>query len=302
MTDISRRHSGRITKSTPIVLLGCDAEGRVFSEETRTVILSFHGAGIVSSHKLIAEQEMTLRSLVTLREAEIRVVGEIAKQDDFYVYGVSFLDDSLNFWQEHFPPPPDNGGRPLLLALECNSCHTPVTLKNGEFESDICTIHGGLVRYCDDCGYSTVWKPSVDTPHPVVPQPAFAKKEQFRPTFVALLEPEFIPNRASASVPQLPDRPSDQRLHVRAKINYFACIRSEVFGDEIVPCVDMSRGGLSFRSKFAHPITSELRIAVPISPDAPVANALFVFARVVNIAEIPGLDRYRCGVAFLPRS
>jgi len=43
MTDISRRHSGRITKSTPILLLGCDAEGRVFSEETRTVILSFHG-------------------------------------------------------------------------------------------------------------------------------------------------------------------------------------------------------------------------------------------------------------------
>src|SRR5580700_12323287 len=87
MTDISRRHSGRITKSTPIILLGCDAEGRVFSEETRTVILSFHGAGILSAHKLVSEQEMTLRSLVTLREAEIRVIGEIAKQDDFHVYG-----------------------------------------------------------------------------------------------------------------------------------------------------------------------------------------------------------------------
>jgi hypothetical protein len=300
MTDISRRHSGRITKSTPIILLGCDAEGRVFSEETRTVILSFHGAGILSAHKLVSEQEMTLRSLVTLREAEIRVIGEIAKQDDFHVYGVAFLDDSLNFWEEHFPPPPENAGRPLLLSLQCSNCRVPVTLRNGEFESDICAIHGGLVRYCDDCGYSTIWKPSVDTPFPVAPQPVLVKKAEFRPTSVALMESEFVPETITSTVPDLPPRPTDQRLHIRAKINYFACIRSESFGDEIVPCVDMSRGGLSFRSKFAHLITSELRIAVPVSPDAPVATALFVSARVVNIAEIPGLERYRCGVAFLP--
>jgi hypothetical protein len=206
---ISLRHSGRITKSTPIILLGCDAEGRVFSEETRTVILSFHGAGILSAHKLVSEQEMTLRSLVTLREAEIRVIGEIAKQDDFHVYGVAFLDDSLNFWQEHFLPPPENAGRPLLLSLECSHCHVPVTLKNGEFESDICAIHGGLIRYCDDCGYSTIWKPSIDTPFPSALKPALATKAQFRPTSVALLESEFVPESITASVPELPERPSD---------------------------------------------------------------------------------------------
>jgi hypothetical protein len=301
MTDISRRHSGRITKSTPILLLGCDAEGRVFSEETRTVILRFHGAGILSAHKLVSEQQMTLRSLATLREAEIRVVGQIAKEGDFHVYGVSFLDEALNFWQEHFPPPPENAGRPLLLALECNNCHAPVTLRNGEFESDVCGIHGGLVRYRDACEYSTIWKPSTGTPHTPVLQPVRPKKVPSRAYSVEVLESQFEFASITACVPELPGKPSDQRLHVRAEINYFACIRSEVFGDEIVPCVDMSRGGLSFRSKFAHLIATELRVAVPISPEAPVADALFVSARVVNIAEIPGLERYRCGVAFLPR-
>jgi hypothetical protein len=70
----------------------------------------------------------------------------------------------------------------------------------------------------------------------------------------------------------------DQRQHARAKINYFACIRSEAFGDEIVPCVDISRGGLSFRSKFAHLIGGELRIAVPFSPDAPVSTSSYPLA------------------------
>jgi len=300
MTDISRRHSGRLTKSTPILLLGCDAEGRVFSEETRTVILSFHGAGILSAHKLVSEQQMTLRSLASLREAEIRVVGQIARDGDFHVYGVSFMDDTLNFWREHFPPPPENAGRPLLLALECNNCGAPVSLRNGEFESDVCGIHGGLVRYCDACGYSTIWKPSAGVPHAPVLQPVRPKKVS-RPYSVEVLESEFEFSNIAACVPELPQKPSDKRVHVRAKINYFACVRSDAFGDEIVPCVDMSRGGLSFRSKFAHMIATELRVAVPISPEAPVANALFVSARVVNISEIPGLERYRCGVAFLPR-
>jgi hypothetical protein len=302
MSDISRRHSGRITKSTPILLLGTDAEGRVFSEETRTVILSFHGAGILSAHKLMAEQEMTLRSATTLREAEIRVVGEIAVQDGFYVYGVAFLDDSLNFWEEHFPPPPVNSGRPLLLSLECSSCQTTATLPNGEFESDICAIHGGLVRYCDACGYSTIWKTRVGSPHPITPQPALGKKAHARVNSVTVLESEFLPESITASVSVSRSGGTiENRIHVRAKINYFACIRSEAFGDEIVPCVDMSRGGLSFRTKFAHLVTSEIRIAVPFSPDAPVSTALFVSARVVNLAEIPALERYRCGVAFLPR-
>src|SRR6266481_9136349 len=71
-------------------LIGSDAEGRMFTEDSRTVILSLHGAGIVSSHKLIAEQELILRSKESDREAEIRVVGEIGSEDGRYTYGVAF--------------------------------------------------------------------------------------------------------------------------------------------------------------------------------------------------------------------
>jgi len=45
------RRSGRISKQVPIVLLGTDTSGRVFSEETHTLVLSLHGAGIRSRNK-----------------------------------------------------------------------------------------------------------------------------------------------------------------------------------------------------------------------------------------------------------
>jgi len=43
-----KRRSGRIAKELPIVLLGTDTAGKVFAEETKTVVLSRHGAGVVS--------------------------------------------------------------------------------------------------------------------------------------------------------------------------------------------------------------------------------------------------------------
>ena len=156
MSSKKLRRSGRVSKSVLIRLIGSDAEGRVFSEETHTVVLSLHEAGIVSTIKLIAEQELVLRSLESNLETEIRIVGEIGSQDGRYTYGVEFLDDDLDFWQMDFPAPPSLAERPPELVLECASCGETVTLLNGDYEFDVCAIHGGLVRYCTDCGYATV--------------------------------------------------------------------------------------------------------------------------------------------------
>ncbi len=64
------RRSGRIPKQIAITLVGSDIEGRVFSERTKTVLLSRHGAGIVSTYKLSAEQELVIRSEVSHKEIE----------------------------------------------------------------------------------------------------------------------------------------------------------------------------------------------------------------------------------------
>ena len=57
------RRSGRIAKEIRILLLGMDCNGAVFSEETQTVTLSRHGAGIISKHKLATDGLLIMRFL-----------------------------------------------------------------------------------------------------------------------------------------------------------------------------------------------------------------------------------------------
>src|SRR5215467_9167681 len=99
------RRSSRIPKEITILLVGSDMEGKVFSENTKTVLLSRHGAGIVSQYKLSAEQELILRRLDTNKETEVRLVGQIGVEDEVYTYGVAFLNSTNHFWGLQFPAP-----------------------------------------------------------------------------------------------------------------------------------------------------------------------------------------------------
>lgn len=307
MTYKKVRRSGRISKQVPILLIGSDADGCVFSEVTKTVVLSSHGAGIVSANKLIAEQELHIRSMVTNREVEARVVGEIAENEGVYTYGVAFLDESCDFWQLEFPPPPPPEERPLVLALECSSCRAPITVENGDFEFDVCAIHGGLVRYCDNCGMATVWKQTTHLPslRPFVAARSPAAKPQPAAAAVALLDTppaRAVPHPLPAPrpvVPLAPAPPLERRQRVRAKVNYFACVRSDAFGDDIVVCIDMSRGGMSFKTKNFYLVNITVTIAVPFSPESPRAPAIFVPARIASVSDFPNGKLYRCGVEFL---
>ena len=84
------RRSGRIPKEISIVLVGSDLTGKDFSEQTKTVLPSLRGAGLLSRHKLSLEQEMVLRWPERNQEAEIRVVGQIGEDSGVYTYGVAF--------------------------------------------------------------------------------------------------------------------------------------------------------------------------------------------------------------------
>jgi hypothetical protein len=306
MTNTTVRRSGRIPREIPILLIGSDAEGTVFSEETKTVMISLHGAGIVSTHTLVSEQELNLRLLESNRETEIRVVGEIGSQNRIHAYGVAFVDPTLDFWQIPFPPAPANEPVQPPFSLSCTSCDTNISLQYGDFEADVCAIHGGLVRYCRDCGLSTMWKrctrlssgsaASIAKPKPLRIATAVALLDQspVEPALQPLAELPVIPSLV-ISGPAV-----NRRDRIRAKVNFFACIRTDAFGDDIVHCIDMSRGGLSFKTEYRYQAGAVLRIAVPYSPESREAPAIFVPAKVVYTKEIPLQEMFRCGVAYLP--
>lgn len=300
----SFRRSGRIAKEVPIQLLGSDVDGKFHSETTKTVLLSAHGAAIISRNKLVAEQEMLLRSLDTNLEAEIRIIGEISSENGARTYGVAFSDPVLDFWGVPFPlaglPPGISG----LLHLECSKCATPVALENAGLESEVCAVHGGLVRHCVQCGMLTVWK-TIGIPDALeVPVQSRGRIG----SAVAVMDGKPAGNSSKPGVSSYARTAGthgkggieNRRTLIRAKVNFFACVRSTRFNEDIVTCIDMSKGGLSFRSKNAYEERDQVQIAVPYSPEAVGAPAIFVRGRIANARPIPETKMYRFGVEYIP--
>ncbi len=297
-TVIARR-GGRIPLEVPIIILGSDTEGRYFSEQTHTVVLSRFGAGIVSRAKLIPEQELTLRAVAANREVEVRVVGEIGRQGELHTYGVAFVNGREDFWHMEFPSLPSSQDGPATLALECSGCQDLVELENGEYEYDICAIHGGLARFCDECGLLTVWRQSTDllSARPRRMAKVRAVDREVRPdareTLVATprVEPNLVPLAETTES-------SERRSRRRAKVNFFACIRTESFLEEVVQCIDMSRGGVSFRSRNSYEKGMRLEIAVPYAAEVKEAPAIFVRGRIAHVRDRGKGEMPKYGVEF----
>jgi hypothetical protein len=156
---IGLRRSGRIAKEIPILLVGTDLKGKVFSEETKTVLLSRHGAGIVSRHKISPDGFLTLRLVGSSKEADIRLVGPMGTRGDGCVFGVAFRDPELDFWEIEFPPPSsarDHAGMDGV-TLECASCHGREFVQQSDVETDVYAVNESILRHCADCGLTTNW-------------------------------------------------------------------------------------------------------------------------------------------------
>ena len=153
-----QRRSGRIAKELPIILLGSDATGKVFAEQTKTVVLSRHGAGVVSRYRFAPDEVLTLRLPGTAREADVRLVGQIGGEPGRYVYGLAFADATLEFWPIEFPPAESFEPGARRVTLECSFCEARQTFEQDDIEEDVYSVNESVLRFCNRCGSSTPWK------------------------------------------------------------------------------------------------------------------------------------------------
>jgi hypothetical protein len=275
------RQNSRIVKEIAILLIGSDMEGKTFSERTKTVVLSRHGAGVVSQHRVAPEQEIIIRRLDTNKQTAVRVVGLVGSQSGSYTYGLAFLDPNINFWGIEFPPVTESEKKAGHGLFECSSCKGRDTFDLNDLESDIYAINEGMARYCKHCRSSTVWKRTSGEPDDRSVSPKSGRTP----------EPSLTPTPAA--------RPEDRRKHVRAKVNFTACIRCPGSDDDIVVCEDMSRSGLRFKSRKPYFELSMIEVAVPYSPSA---LNIFVPALIDDVQELPAQKLFRCDVSFIKSS
>jgi hypothetical protein len=316
------RRSNRIPKELAILLTGSDLDGKGFSEMTKTVLVSRYGAGIISTYKLYAEQEIIVRYLDTNKEALVRVVGRIGSEGEIYTYGVAFVDPgTIDFWGIDFAPVSEKDKEARSVLLECGNCKERETVEHSDVESDVLIINEGIVRYCKQCGDSTLWRRASEAPdeRPVlvaagtvarvfVPQqatnittteaPQSSQGSQSGPIPANLHSSPTAPTPSAHGTPaeRKPSAPIDnRRKHSRARVNYKACIRRSGFTDEVVACEDMSKGGIRFKSRKKYFEHAAIEVAVPYAPGG---NAIFVPAEIAWVVEITKDKLYMCGVAY----
>jgi len=285
------RRSNRIAREIAILLVGSDMQGKVFSEQTKTVLLSRHGAGIVSQYVLSAEQELILRRLDTDKEAEIRIVGQLGSHGESHTYGVAFLDEELDLWGVDFPSMTDSEKEASNVLLQCSSCKAREMVQQSDLESDVYMVNEGIVRSCKRCGSSTIWKrPTEDAGGEPIPMETTPREAEERAEPV-----ENLPAASPDPAPEPAAGTENKRKHVRTKVNFKACIRSHAFGDDIVTCEDISRGGLRFKSRKEYVAKTEIEVAAPYSPGTP---DIFVHGQIVYVLELKQERRFRCGVCY----
>lgn len=299
--SVRQRRSGRISRRIPITLLGSDTSGRVFSEETVTLVLSRHGAGVLSRHKLAPDETLSLRLPGTSREVEVRLVGHLGQQGDGYVYGLSFRDPDIDFWGIDFPPAPVLPEDFANPQLECELCGVRQTVEHGDIEEDVYAVNERVLRFCERCGLTTSWKratrgsinePLVEAlPDPTrieVPEPV----REAVPVLAGGAEhaaPEPTMSSTALASPEPPGRRANRRKHVRTKVSFLACVRFRG-SDDVVECDNVSKGGVCFRSRRNYPKNEPIEIAAPYSVGE---QPIFGNAEIRRIDELPcGLFRY----------
>ena len=132
-TDAKRSDRG-MKIEIPIEVAGADCLGVHFLDRTRTLAIGRHGGKVVLDRKLVPQQDVTVRCLATGREADARIVGQVAKSGDHHHYGIKFLDQDANIWGMEFPPPAAPEETVGRVLLQCTGCRDQEVMYLDEFE------------------------------------------------------------------------------------------------------------------------------------------------------------------------
>ena len=101
---VNQRRSQRILLAVPVQVTGKHAEDKTFSERTKTLVVSAHGALVLLKATVTQGDSLTLQNLLTKEEAKCRVADVTGGQNGWMEIGVEFLQPNPRFWRVAFPP------------------------------------------------------------------------------------------------------------------------------------------------------------------------------------------------------
>jgi len=247
--------------------------GVLVKRQAVTLLISRNGGVIRLTERLDQGQELTLKRTIEdgdlSKTARARVVAEIDREPDGFLYAIHLLETRSDFWDVEFPMLRKADEAIARMMMECSFCQRREVVYLNELELKSFEVRKCVARLCKLCDSPSIWTEVLsDAPS----EPMLGTRSP--------LEERVIPRR--------------NRTRVKARV--LACIRRRGFQEEVAVCEDLSKGGIAFRSRNQYPEGTRLEVAVPYTPGT---GAIFVPIRIVFSQHIPSAGLYRHGAAYL---
>lgn len=269
------RQSDRVSLRLQVEASWFATGGAAVKQTAETLLVSRNGGVIRLQEKLFPGQEMTLERKIEgdhSKVARARIVAEIDCDPEGFLYAIAILEPRVDFWDIDFPALHKAEEALARLLMECSFCQRREVVYLNEMELKSFEIRKCVARVCKHCDSPSIWieaHSEADADDPRLPR-----------------------NGSMASA----DRVVPRRNRTRVKARVLACIRRRGFQEEVAVCEDLSKGGLSFRSRNHYPEGTRLEVAVPYTPGA---GAIFVPIRIVSSQPIASAGLFRHGAAYL---
>jgi len=269
------RQSDRVSFRMPVQASWVGNGGLEVKQSAETLLVSRNGAVVRLSERLFAGQEITLRRQRegdNWKIARARVVAEIDQDPAGFLYAIAIVDPRANFWDIEFPAPHKAQEALARLLMECSFCKRREILYLNEPDLKSFEIRKCVARVCPLCDSPSIWIEAQSEATAAAPGTPFADADAED------------------------DRVFPRRTRRRVKARVLACIRRRGFQEEVAVCEDLSKGGISFRSRNQYPAGTRVEVAVPFTPGS---SAIFVPIRIVSSQAIPSAGLFRHGAAYV---
>jgi PilZ domain-containing protein len=266
------RQSDRVSFRIPVETSWATTAGATFTQTAETLLVSRNGGVLRLTEKLDVGQELHLRRHLDgdyWKKARARVVAEIDQDSGGFLYAFHLLEPRSDFWDIDFPAPHNAEEALARLLMECSFCQRREVVYLNELQLKSFEVRKCVARLCRHCDSPSIWIESVS---------------------------EVTAPENGAVQPSVEERVVPRRNRTRIKARVLACIRRRGFAEEIAVCEDLSKGGLSFRSRNQYAEGSRVEVAVPFTPGT---GAIFVPIRIVFSQAIPTAGLYRHGAAYI---
>jgi hypothetical protein len=263
------RRSDRVSFRMPVEASWFAPGGVTVKQTAQTLLVSRNGGVLCLAEKVLPGQEFTLRRQDdgSSKTARARVLAEFDREADGFLYAFVILEPRDDFWGIDFPAPHTAEDALARLLMECSFCQRREVVYLNELQLKSFEVRKCVARLCTHCDAPSIWIEAHSEMKHEAPKP---------------VEPE--------------ERINPQRKRNRVKARVLACIRRRGFQEEVAVCEDLSKGGLSFRSRNQYLEGTRAEVAVPFTPGA---GAIFVPIRIVFSQALPAVGLYRHGAAYV---